>query len=248
MNRPSDFDDVILERNIYDKCGYGLCGRPNVKVAGNAQNRVIWGKRSGPAFTVVPKRELEKWCSKQCEERAVFVRVQLGKEPAWLRDQPVGDIKLLDESRQENATDVLIKGMDSLNVQTPVSPPDLADDFRRLASYQIEKQGGYDEVAERLQTLSLERGQSQQLSAAGTIMQIVEKPGNDFAGHPPPQISSRNPGTIEGHKPRKVRFITHGDGEEDDDDDLNHSDVDVDTYDDDDDDDDNHHDEDAMSD
>src|SRR2546421_11889970 len=91
--QPADFDDVVLERNIYDKCGYGLCPRPNVKVGGNSQNRIIWGKRSGPAFKIVPKADLEKWCSKECEERAHFVSVQLGKEPAWMREEPIENVK-----------------------------------------------------------------------------------------------------------------------------------------------------------
>ena len=207
--QPSDFDDLILERNIYDKCGYGLCGRQNVKVAGNAQNRVIWGKRRGPAFTVVPKRELEKWCSKECEERAVFVRVQLGKEPVWLRDQPIFDIKLLDEIRHGREADALDIATGTLNVETPALGPNLADDLHKLALDRVEKYGRQDELVERLQALSLERGEPQEQFKTEIDMQIVEKAASQSIPRPP-HLRHNNTGTIEGHRPRKVRFLTHG--------------------------------------
>ena len=221
--QPSDFDDLILERNIYDKCGYGLCGQQNVKVTGNAQNRVIWGKRSGPAFTVVPKRDLEKWCSKECEERAVFVRVQLGKEPAWLRDQPIADVKLLDEVRQEREGDALATN--------------IADDVRKLALDRVERYGGKDEVAERLQALSLERGEPQKRSTAEMSLHLVEKAETQKVPQAP-QLSHKNAGTVEGYRPKKVRFVARGnvDGDDESDD----SDIDIDDRDSDDD-------EDAMS-
>ncbi len=217
--QPSDFDDLILERNIYDKCGYGLCGWPNVKVAGNAQNRVIWGKRIGPAFTVVPKRELEKWCSKECQERAAFVRLQLGKEPVWLRDQPIADVKLPDEARQEREADALATGNRSLTVEAPPSAPNIANDLHKLSLDRVEKYGRQDEVVERLQELSLERGEPKKRSTAELSMQLVGKPSSQAISRPP-QLTRNNADTVEGHRPRKVRFATESshDGEEESDD------------------------------
>ncbi len=91
----SDLDDLIYERNVDNRCGYGLCPRPNRKLAHNGQK--VWNKKGGKEFKLVDKAELEKWCSIDCQERTVFARAQLGTDPAWLREVQAVDIKLLDE-------------------------------------------------------------------------------------------------------------------------------------------------------
>ena len=212
----SDFDDVVLERNIYDKCGYALCSRPNVKVGGKSQNRIIWGKRTGPAFTIVPKADLEKWCSKECEERALFVYVQLGKEPAWMREKPKEGIKLLDEIRQENAAMNLENCMKALDVEDSMSVvPDLSNDLHKLAHQLSLKQDEKDDVAERLKVLSLERGEAPGPSRKEGELDIVEK-ANLEATSRPPQPTHSHAGTVEGYRPKKVRFAAESDGEEED--------------------------------
>jgi RNA polymerase II-associated protein 2 len=212
--QPSDFDDVVLERNIYDKCGYGLCPRPNVKVGGSAQNRIIWGKRSGPAFTIVPKADLEKWCSKECEERALFVRVQLGKEPAWMREQPIGEIKLWDESRQGNAGANLAKSMGALNIgSSKLVLPDITNDLYNLALERSRKHNERDDVAQHLKVLSLERGEPQSSSRLDAGMEIVEKT-NTQATSRPPQLTHNDAGGVEGYRPRKVRFAGESDSDQ----------------------------------
>ena len=212
--QPSDFDDVVLERNIYDKCGYGLCPRPNVRVGGSSQNRIIWGKRSGPAFTIVPKADLEKWCSKECEERALFVRVQLGKEPAWVREKPIEDVKLLDEFRQGNAAINLANSMSSLNIESSKpSVPDIVNDLQELGLERSRKHGEQDDVAERLHVLALERGDPQDSSRAETAMGIVEK-SNTHAASQPPQLTHSDAGGVEGYQPRKVRFAPESDSDQ----------------------------------
>ena len=212
--QPSDFDDVVLERNIYDRCGYGLCPRPNLKVGGSSQNRIIWGKRSGPAFTIVPKADLEKWCSKECEERALFVRIQLGKEPAWMREEPIGDIKLLDESRQGNIAADLANSMGALNIgSTMPATPDIANDLRKLALERSGKHSEREQAAERLKVLSLERGEQYDSSRVEAGMEIVER-GNTQVTSKPPQLTHRDAGTVEGYRPRKVRFAGESDSDQ----------------------------------
>jgi hypothetical protein len=212
--QPSDFDDVVLERNIYDKCGYGLCPRPNLKVGGNSQNRIIWGKRSGPAFTIVPKADLEKWCSKECEERALFVRIQLGKEPAWLREEPIGDIKLLDEARQGNITADLANSMGALNIEGTMSAgPGTAHDLRKVTPERRGKHSERDQAVERLKALSLERGEQYDSTRVAAVMEIVEKE-NTQATSQPPQFTHRDAGTVEGYRPRRVRFAGESDSDQ----------------------------------
>lgn len=95
--QPSDFDDLVRERNIDDRCGYALCSNPNQKITHGGNK--VWNGKGGPEFRVVPRSELEKWCSSECEQRAAFGRFQLSDEPAWLRgSQNESDhIKLMDE-------------------------------------------------------------------------------------------------------------------------------------------------------
>ena len=98
----SDLDDLIYERNVDNRCGYGLCPRPNLKV--NRGGEKVWNLKSGKDFKLLDRVELEKWCSRRCQEKTVFVRAQLGKEPAWLRVIRAVDIQLLNEFDSDNLT------------------------------------------------------------------------------------------------------------------------------------------------
>ncbi|QSS62744.1 hypothetical protein I7I51_02483 [Histoplasma capsulatum] len=109
--QPSDYDNLILERNIDGRCGYALCANEHRKEDPRARFRVLWGKKgSGPGgrgkeMKVVPKEQIEKWCSDECAERAMYIRVQLIQQPAWERtpaalgQAPTEQILLLEEGR-----------------------------------------------------------------------------------------------------------------------------------------------------
>ncbi|PGH05660.1 hypothetical protein GX51_02820 [Blastomyces parvus] len=109
--QPSDYDNLILERNIDGRCGYVLCANEHRKEDPRAKFRIVWGKKgSGPGgrgkeMKVVPKEQIEKWCSDECAERAMYIRVQLIEQPAWERrsvgpEQVQGEqILLLEEGR-----------------------------------------------------------------------------------------------------------------------------------------------------
>ncbi|KAK2788594.1 hypothetical protein FQN53_003446 [Emmonsiellopsis sp. PD_33] len=106
--QPSDYDNLILERNIEGRCGYVLCANEHRREDPNAKFRVVWGKKgTGPGgrgreMRVVPKEDLEKWCSDECAKRAMYVRVQLVEQPAWERGGGVREgpeILLLEEGR-----------------------------------------------------------------------------------------------------------------------------------------------------
>ncbi|KAJ5604753.1 hypothetical protein N7510_009907 [Penicillium lagena] len=110
--RPSDYDNLTLERNYDQLCGYGLCPRRHRKEEGSSAQqgsfKFKWGaKGSGPggrgrSMDIVPQEKLEKWCSDDCAERALFIRVQLAEEPVWERragDKRNRNILLLEEAR-----------------------------------------------------------------------------------------------------------------------------------------------------
>jgi RNA polymerase II-associated protein 2 len=76
--QPTDYDDLIEERNINGLCGYALCGQPRKRFAGGGE----W-KLSNAG--IVKKKDLEKWCSQDCARRALYVKVQLLETAAWER-------------------------------------------------------------------------------------------------------------------------------------------------------------------
>lgn len=114
--QPSDYDDLIEERNIVHKCGYPLCPLQNKLQPTKAKFRVLdKGRR------IVETKQLERFCSDECARRGLWIRVQLNEEPAWLRvgeDGQVGQggaeykITLLEEEKgkQREARDNAFKG------------------------------------------------------------------------------------------------------------------------------------------
>ncbi|KAI1805246.1 hypothetical protein F4811DRAFT_231124 [Daldinia bambusicola] len=97
--QPGDYEDMIEERNTLNKCGYALCARPRVRLGPGGEYKLVnWGKGD---FGIVPRKELERWCSRECARRAMYVKVQLGETAAWERAGIASiRIDLLDEPKQ----------------------------------------------------------------------------------------------------------------------------------------------------
>ncbi|KAI1377538.1 hypothetical protein F4677DRAFT_40167 [Hypoxylon crocopeplum] len=99
--QPGDYEDLIEERNTRGLCGYVLCPSPRVKLSGGGEYKLVnYGR---PDFGIVPRRELERWCSRICARRAMYIKVQLLETGAWERvgaDGEVG-IELLNESQSK---------------------------------------------------------------------------------------------------------------------------------------------------
>ncbi|EXJ69036.1 uncharacterized protein A1O5_07971 [Cladophialophora psammophila CBS 110553] len=172
----SDLDDLIYERNVDNRCGYALCPNPNLKLAHGGQK--VWNQKGGKDFKLVDRSELEKWCSKACQERTAFVRAQLGAEPAWLRAGQAVDIRLLDEIDSE----------------------DLATSLKELS---LAKAADI-EMTEKMQALALERGELS-VKADQRTVDLVERTSNSIPSAPTLK-GSQLQNAVEGHQPRKVRF------------------------------------------
>lgn len=96
--QPSDYDSLVEERIIDNKCGYVLCPRPKRLELTNAKYRILPSKSHGThSLKVVERQELERWCSEECGKRALHIRVQLDEEPAWARSAGSGGFELLEE-------------------------------------------------------------------------------------------------------------------------------------------------------
>lgn len=98
--QPSDYDSLIEERNIAGKCGYTLCPCPKRKVRSGAKKYFIDTEKG---VEIVDTKLLETWCSDDCARRALYVKVQLNEEPAWMRQGGYGDkIELMVENTEEH--------------------------------------------------------------------------------------------------------------------------------------------------
>lgn len=77
---PDDYDELIEERRIDDRCGYVFCVNPPKKTVGGKLK--IVGRQD---VKIMDRGKAEAWCSKDCAKRALFIKVQLMEEPAWSR-------------------------------------------------------------------------------------------------------------------------------------------------------------------
>lgn len=197
--QPKEFDDMILERNIYEKCAYALCAGPNLKQNREKRDRMFRTMKDARKFQLNKREDLEKWCSVDCAERALFVRLQLGTEPAWLRSTPVEDITLLEESREE----AVAQAMQELTLEQSQGV-NLASSLQKLALDQSKKSAFED----RMQALSLERGANNDRDKYPLIVTGV-KERDALAAPSAPQRSSNGNDLVEGYKPNNAHSRRH---------------------------------------
>lgn len=92
--QPSDYDDLIVERNVNGLCGYTLCGRPRRQTGPGGEWKIM---ASGQ---IARRKDIEMWCSNACARRAMYVKVQLNETAAWERAGiPDIEIELLQEDK-----------------------------------------------------------------------------------------------------------------------------------------------------
>lgn len=97
--QPGDYDDLIEERNANGSCGFTLCPSPRTRLRGGEWKIV--------GSNIIPKKEVEKWCSQACAKRAMYVKVQLNETAAWERAEFDSiEIELYEEPAQRIAKDM----------------------------------------------------------------------------------------------------------------------------------------------
>ncbi|KAL5343944.1 Rtr1/RPAP2 family-domain-containing protein [Aspergillus crustosus] len=209
----ADYDNLVQERNIEGLCGYGLCPREHRKENSRGTFRITWGSRgSGPGgrgreMNIVPREKFEMWCSDECAERAMYIRVQLAAEPVWERrgdDRRGKEVLLLEEGRAakgksatRGSTSVkeVLGQLDNLHMDTTPEPNEVADDISRLSVR--------DEA--RSQELALERGDRSPAFQDGRVnVQIQETVtfGKQVTS-PEMQPGDEKGGSIEGYTPHE---------------------------------------------
>jgi hypothetical protein len=195
--RPSDYDNLILERNYEDSCGYTLCPRKHRKQnngPGGGFQFKYGPKGSGPggrgrSVDIVPQDQVEKWCSDACAERALWIRVQLSEEPVWERraDDTRGiNILLLEEARAKRLKAPAATGTIS----------SVADDMNKLMLGK----------PDRSRTLAMERGDTSSVRRDGRVpvtLRENELGDQRIAGAPQLRPEDVAGGSIEGYIPRR---------------------------------------------
>ncbi|KAL4979840.1 Rtr1/RPAP2 family-domain-containing protein [Aspergillus desertorum] len=210
--QPADYDDLIQERNIEGLCGYGLCPNEHRKENSRGAFRITWGARgSGPGgrgrnMNIVPKDKYEMWCSDECAERAMFIRVQLAAEPVWERradDLRRKELLLLEEGRAAKGKSAMrdlgsvkdvVGQLDKLHMDTTPEPNAVADYISRLSVR--------DDARSR--ELAMERGDQNPALQDGRVdVYIREKTNVSRATAPVMQPGDERGGSIEGYTPHE---------------------------------------------
>jgi hypothetical protein len=205
--QPSDYDALIEERNIGDSCGYALCPRPKKKAPSTARKQFIDTENG---VEIVDKKLLEMWCSDDCARRALYVKVQLNEEPAWVRQGgAAAEIELMMENAEEHHKALPLR----LKKEKAVTEP--SEEENVTAAWAARD--------DALADLAVERGETPgRLSKANKDLitaKIKERVGS-APPVPPEQTDGQSHMAIEGHVPRSSSGRDQSDPNEEDEDDA----------------------------
>jgi hypothetical protein len=202
--QPSDYDALIEERNITDKCGYALCPRPTKKARSTARKQFVDTQHG---VEIVDRKTLEVWCSDDCARRALYVKVQLSEEPVWMRQgEHGGSVELMVENADEHEHVLPLR----LREGAAAAP---------AAADENDVDEAWAARDDAMQDLALERGEKPgQVGRAGNDLvkdQITER--MPAAAPQPPSLlqTSEHTMAIEGHVPRINRKDLDDDDEDD---------------------------------
>jgi len=203
--QPADYDSLIEERNIADKCGYALCPRPKRRAPSTAKKQFI---DTAKGVQIVDKKTLEVWCSDDCARRALYVKVQLNEEPAWLR-QGSGGTKI--ELMVENAEE--FRAVLPLRLKQEPKPPAPKPEEEDIAAAWAARD-------DALADLAVERGETPgRLSKANKEL-VQDRIRERVASAPPvpPSLPEHSLGqshmAIEGHIPKSTKTEGQSDDED----------------------------------
>lgn len=204
--QPADYDALIEERNIADKCGYALCPKPKAKARSTAKKQFV---DTDKGVEIVDRKVLEVWCSDDCAKRALYVKVQLNEEPAWLRSGGYGEkIELMVDNAQEHRTALPVRTKNHA-AAAPVKNEEEEDMDAAWAAA--------DRAAAEL---ALERGEKPGHPSKANnslVHDTITERETSTAPPQPPSLPAGPTMAIEGHIPKHNR--PKDDEEEDDDDD-----------------------------
>lgn len=196
--QPHDYDALMQERKIADKCGYALCPRAPSKSSDKAKFRWLDDKQGG--LKVVPKEQVELWCSVECARRALYVKVQLLEEPGWLRRGNEGlRIELLREG-EGSASTVGTTGRQAANDRGQSDAAQMSLPFR------LKKNTEGDHISKAMKDLALERGEKETSFNAKELVSDTIREKRAIKTPVAPNLENVTHTAIEGYKPKPIAF------------------------------------------
>ncbi|KAI0597831.1 Rtr1/RPAP2 family-domain-containing protein [Biscogniauxia sp. FL1348] len=216
LYQPGDYDDLIEERNANGLCGYALCGRARTRVSQKGEFKLVnYGRRD---FNIVPKRELEKWCSQRCARRAMYVKVQLNETAAWERAGISSiSIDLLEEEEEEQRQLQLqrdSKAKAKVNATAHAASADVtaAQLAKEVENMKIEAE---KKAAQDARDLALERGDTTKEKSARRPVQVTIREKKVMMAAQEPSLTQGDEGhlVLDGYKTKfdpKTESINKG--------------------------------------
>lgn len=203
--QPADYDALIEERNIADKCGYALCPKPKMRARSTAKKQFV---DTSKGVEIVDRKVLEVWCSDDCAKRALYVKVQLNEEPVWLRMGGSSDkIELMTDNAHELRASLPVR----TRPQPAPAPKKTEDEEDMDAAW-----AAHDSAATEL---ALERGEKPGAvsKANSSLVQdiITERQSSHMPPQPPTLPDGSSTMAIEGHIPRQDRPKDEDEDEDD---------------------------------
>ena len=183
--QPSDYDELIEERNCLGKCGYVLCPKPRIKVNQTGEFKLVNFGRID--FAIVPKKEMERWCSQACARRAMYIKVQLNETAAWERAGIEGiEIELYQEA-----------GSSGNRKKASDPAEEIANDLRSLKLEADRK------AANDAKELALERGDTGDKAKKRRVaIKVKEKEVSEAPTEPSLDQNEDGHLLLEGYKPK----------------------------------------------
>jgi hypothetical protein len=144
--QPSDFDSLLQERTINDKCAYALCANPAKKDGAGGAFRLLGTSGKARDFKIVKREDWERWCSEDCARRAMYIRVQLSETPAWERDGgETAEIELMGErermTEEQKRDERLAEDLKALDISAGSMNADLAMERGEIGQAAINRGG-----------------------------------------------------------------------------------------------------------
>jgi RNA polymerase II-associated protein 2 len=92
--QPSDYDELLEERNACKTCAYVLCPRPRPKPQHEGKFKLVYSKDH---LTIAENTGKDLFCSDACARRALYVKIQLSDDSRAERQLSGGKIDLMKE-------------------------------------------------------------------------------------------------------------------------------------------------------
>ncbi|KAL1386239.1 Rtr1/RPAP2 family-domain-containing protein [Phyllosticta capitalensis] len=178
--QPSDYDSLLEERKCAGRCSYALCPKPPKVDKNGAKKKFVVRGRD---LQIVDREKLELWCSEDCARRALFVKVQLDEEPAWLR-----------RAATSHGLELMIDELPS------TSEPRYLNEIMSDLSLNHSDSRDAQALDKTMADLALERGEPiESAKSKGLVKDVVME--NDSVSAPqPPQSTAHT--SVEGYEPR----------------------------------------------